>query len=96
MACTCSKGATSRAQDDTASPPVAIVNRAMAEALWPGRSAIGQRMRLKKDGPPVEVVGLTSNMTMLLLGEEDRPVLLLPLRQHVVPADGHPDAEPSE
>ncbi len=70
------------AQDDTASPPVAIVNRAMAEALWPGRNAVGQRMRLKKDGPPVEIVGLTSNMTMLLLGEEDRPVLLLPLRQH--------------
>ncbi len=69
------------AQDDTASPRVAIVNRVMAEALWPQRDPIGQRLRLQKDGPVVEVVGLSSNMTLVLLGEEDRPMLLLPLRQ---------------
>ncbi|MEP7380967.1 MAG: ABC transporter permease [Gemmatimonadota bacterium] len=70
------------AQDDTASPPVAIVNRVIAEALWPQRDPIGQRLRLRKDGPVVEVVGLSSNVTLVLLGEEDRPMLLLPIRQH--------------
>jgi len=69
-------------QDDSTMPRVTLVNRAMAEALWPGQDPIGRRLRLKKEGPLVEVVGLIDNANAILLGEEPRPMLLLPLRQH--------------
>ena len=69
-------------QDDSTTPPVTLVNRAMAEALWPGQDPIGRRLRLKKEGPLVEVVGLIDNANAILLGEEPRPMMLLPLRQH--------------
>jgi predicted permease len=70
------------AQDDTAAPPVAIVNRALADALWPGAEAVGQRVRLEQDGRPVEVVGVVGSAQYILLGEQPRPFIYLPLRQH--------------
>lgn len=70
------------AQDDTASPPVVLVNRAMADALWPQQDPIGQHVRLTNDGVPAEVVGLVDNATTVLLGELPRPMLFAPLRQH--------------
>lgn len=67
--------------DDEGAAPVAIVNRATAEALWPGRDPIGSRLRLEKDGPPVEVVGLVDNTNVVMLGEVPRPLVFFPLRQ---------------
>ena len=69
------------AQDDTAAPPVALVNRAAAEALWPGRDPMGQSFRLEKEGAPVRVVGLFDNVNVVMLGETPQPMVLLPLRQ---------------
>jgi hypothetical protein len=46
--------------DDERSRPVAIVNRRLAEMLWPGVDAIGRRFsQTGPDGPWLEIVGIT-------------------------------------
>ena len=63
--------------DDTASS-VVIVNAAMAARLWPGADAVGQRMRLRADGPEVTVVGVARTVMSMFLGESPRPILYVP------------------
>ncbi len=51
-------------RDTEKSVPVAIVSASLAAASWPGRSAIGQRLRLSPDDPDsawLEVVGVVAN-----------------------------------
>ena len=45
-------------------PPVIIVNEALAQQLWPGQSAIGQRLCSMDSGLPfwAEVIGVVSNV----------------------------------
>jgi predicted permease len=48
------------ARDTASSPRVAVVNEELAKRLWPGRDAIGQRLRMDRaDAPEVQVVGVT-------------------------------------
>ncbi|MBL8984575.1 MAG: ABC transporter permease [Gemmatimonadetes bacterium] len=67
--------------DDDQAPQVAVVNRALGEALWPGESVLGKRFRLQEQGPEVEVVGVIDNAQYLLLGEAPRPFVYFPIRQ---------------
>lgn len=46
-------------QDLPASPPVAVVNQALALRLWGGRSPLGETLFF--DGEPYEVVGVVAN-----------------------------------
>jgi putative ABC transport system permease protein len=59
------RGRAFTAHDDAAAPPVAIVSRAAAERMWPGKDPIGQRLhRFAAAGsapPPLEIVGLAGN-----------------------------------
>lgn len=51
--------------DRAGAAPVALVNAAMAERLWPGASALGQRVKLgppDSDRPWVTVVGVLENV----------------------------------
>lgn len=51
------------AQDQRESPLVAVVSQNMARALWPGRDAIGQCMRVGADTMPcTTVVGISENI----------------------------------
>ncbi|HSE96713.1 MAG TPA: ABC transporter permease, partial [Blastocatellia bacterium] len=68
--------------DNEAAPKVAIINRAMAEKLWPGSDALGRRFRLEKDGPQVQVIGVAGDWQYLFLGEEPRPFFFLPAAQN--------------
>lgn len=68
-------------RDDSASQRVVIVNRALADALWPGLDPLGQQVRLAKDGPPVQVIGVVGNAHYILLGEQPRQFVYLPLAQ---------------
>ncbi|MGH9309656.1 MAG: ABC transporter permease, partial [Vicinamibacterales bacterium] len=50
--------------DHADAPPVAIVNRAMAERRWPGESAIGRRIFLpgvSNEQRPVTIIGIAAN-----------------------------------
>lgn len=53
------------ASDRAGGAPVAVVSRAFAERQWPGRSAVGQRVRLaavEPEGPWRTVVGVVSDV----------------------------------
>lgn len=44
-------------------PPVAVVNQLLARRVWPSREALGQRFRLRADGPLITVVGVVDDVT---------------------------------
>jgi putative ABC transport system permease protein len=69
------------AQDDSAAPRVAIINKVLADAIWPGQEAVGRHFRLNADSAAVEVVGVMNNAQYILLGEQPRFMAYYPLRQ---------------
>ncbi|MBA3323260.1 MAG: ABC transporter permease [Pyrinomonadaceae bacterium] len=56
------------------SPPVVIINEALAGRLWPGQSAVGKRLRIA-DGDFREVIGVAKTGRYRSLGESPRPFL---------------------
>ncbi len=71
--------------DDPARAGVVVINRRAAEVLWPGKSALGRILRLDRNGPPLEVVGVVKDSKYLLIGEAPRPYLYRPLAQSFAP-----------
>jgi hypothetical protein len=74
------------ARDNDRGAAVALVSRSMAEKYWPGRSAVGERIRLAADSGVVEsrtIVGVVSDILMGTPLSRDRsPVAIyVPLRQ---------------
>lgn len=72
------------AQDDSRAPLVAMVSEELAQALWPGESAIGRRLRTAGDSTWRTVVGV--------VGEVRQPVetdpsgeVYLPFSQNTLP-----------
>ena len=58
------------ADDRRGAPPVIVVSETMARRLWPGRSAIGQCVRVGADTAPCRtVVGITEDVKQRELGE---------------------------
>lgn len=68
-------------RDDETSPPVVIVNEAMANLFWPGRNPIGQRIQIFRDKAPREVVGVVKSANAYKLGENPQPYQYLPFLQ---------------
>jgi predicted permease len=60
-------------QDRKGSPHVTIVNEAFARRYFPDGQALGKRVSLEVDKPPVEIVGVTRNIKSFHLLSEDRP-----------------------
>jgi predicted permease len=67
--------------DTKNSPLVAIVNEAFAKKIWPGQSALGKVFRTAKDGPPIQVVGLTRTGKYLYLYETPQMFAYFPVSQ---------------
>jgi predicted permease len=67
--------------DSATAPKVAIVNEAFAKRIWPGESPLGKSFRTKKDGPPVQVVGVTRTGKYLFLYETPQLFVYFPLAQ---------------
>ncbi len=64
------------------SPRVVVVNQAMAESAWPGRSAVGQTIRFFwSDWQSYEVVGVVGNAKSYGLAAAWRPELFVPNEQ---------------
>jgi predicted permease len=62
--------------DRAGSPPVVVVNEAMARRYWPNGSAVGQRLYTEGfDGPSFEIVGVARDHTVRSVGEEPRPYM---------------------
>ena len=85
--------------DRAGSPPVAVINQAMADHLWPGGDPIGHRFRVGREGDVViEVVGVVRTARYRTLTEPERPFFYRPFGQvyrpsmtlHVRAAAGDP------
>lgn len=71
-------------QDDAAHPAVTVIDRKMAERLWPGRDAVGQTL-VEWPGRPtakaLRVVGVIESLQLDDMLNTPRPGFLLPLAQ---------------
>jgi predicted permease len=63
-----------------------VINERLAQALWPGRSAVGRRIRLPfdKNNPLAEVVGVVAAVRHFGLTADAQPEIFLPARASVM------------
>ena len=71
--------------DRQGSAPVAIVNQATAQHLWPGQDPIGKRFSFFGDPALIEVVGVVGNTVVGQVGGPPTPELFQPLLQAYSP-----------
>ncbi len=65
------------AEDRAGAPPVAVINRATADQLWPGQDPIGKQLTLGgpgRAGGPMTIVGLIDNLRSASLDATPQPV----------------------
>jgi macrolide transport system ATP-binding/permease protein len=67
--------------DSATAPKVAIVNEAFAKKIWPGETPIGKSFRTERNGPPIQVVGLTRTGKYLFLYETPQLYVYFPMAQ---------------
>ena len=69
--------------DRDATSPVAIISQTMADRYWPGRSAIGKRLRLGEDpvAPWVEIVGVAGTALYAWTQRVPEAVVYRPIAQ---------------
>jgi len=72
--------------DDENAPPVAIVNETMAAKYWPGKDAVGQRLKVKDKW--MEIVGVAKNAHYRTKLEQPMPFFYLPVRQNFLVQNG--------
>jgi putative ABC transport system permease protein len=89
------------ANDRTGSPPVAIVNQAVANTFFNGQNPVGQTFKIDGPEPPFEIVGLAANAKYSNVQEEFGPIIYFPTRQeesprltvrYIVRASGTPES----
>jgi macrolide transport system ATP-binding/permease protein len=66
--------------DDENAPPIAIINETMATKYWPGKNAVGQRVKVRDRW--LEIVGIAKNSNYRTKLEAPMPFLYVPLRQN--------------
>lgn len=70
------------AGDTLGAPRVVIVSQALAARFWPGQSALGRILHLRKpDGVPLQVVGVVADIKYRQLAEAPAPHVYYPLAQ---------------
>jgi predicted permease len=69
------------AQDVATSTPVAVINEAVADRLWPGQEAVGKRFVRVGGGVPLEVIGVARDAKYRSLFEERRLTFYQPIVQ---------------
>jgi predicted permease len=67
-------------QDDASAPRVVIINRVLAQQLWPNDDPVGKRLVLQRDH--MQVVGVVGDMRVLAMTDTNRPLVFYPLAQH--------------
>jgi putative ABC transport system permease protein len=78
---------------------VVVINKAMADLVWPGRDALGKRFTIVVDPNQYEVVGIVGTTIVAAVGEDPQPVAYFPERQQyspfaslIVRTTGNPEA----
>jgi putative ABC transport system permease protein len=64
---------------------VVIINKAMADLVWPGQDALGKRFTIVVDPHQYEVVGVVGTTLVGQVGEDPQPVAYFPMRQQYSP-----------
>jgi predicted permease len=64
---------------------VAVINEAMAKAIWPGQDALGKRFAIVTEPNLLQVVGVVGTTIIGQIGEDPQPVAYLPMRQQYSP-----------
>jgi predicted permease len=64
---------------------VVVINKAMADLVWPGQEPLGKRFTIVVDPHQYEVVGVVGTTLVGQVGEDPQPVAYLPLRQQYSP-----------
>jgi len=67
--------------DREGAPGVVIINEALAQRLFPGENALGRKLTLKTNGPPLEIVGITRDVKHHELTETPVPHFDVPALQ---------------
>jgi predicted permease len=67
--------------DGLGRPPVAIVNQALADEMWPGEVAVGQRLTLTDKPGAIDVVGVVPTGKFDAVNESATPGVYLPILQ---------------
>ena len=68
-------------QDTEKAPGVVVVNEELARRYFPGQSAVGKRLRIGSEGPPLEIVGVARTAKYRTLREQPLPFIYIPLAQ---------------
>jgi len=64
---------------------VAVINEAMAKAIWPGQDALGKRFAIVTEPNLLQVIGVVGTTVVGQIGEDPQPVAYLPMRQQYSP-----------
>src|SRR6266480_4081688 len=78
------RGRSFAAQDRAGGPPVAVINRATADQLWPGQDPIGRQLTMggpRGPGAPITIVGLIDNLRSASLDATPQPEIYRPASQ---------------
>jgi len=78
------RGRSFTAQDRAGAPPVAVINRATADQLWPGQDPIGRQLTIggmRGPGAPITIVGLIDNLRSASLDARPQPEIYRPAAQ---------------
>ncbi len=67
--------------DARTSPAVAVVNRVLAERLFPGENPVGRQVTNGRGGRPIVIVGVAENGKYVAIGESPRAAIYFPLKQ---------------
>lgn len=70
--------------DGENSPPVAIINETMARRFWPDGDALGQRIVIRNEPTPREIVGIVGDIKGLGLDKTAEPEMYVPFNQFVI------------
>jgi predicted permease len=68
--------------DAPGAPMVAIINDEFSRRYFRGKNPVGQRVSFAKSNFETEIVGVVANGKHRTLGEDQRPAVYLPVRQH--------------
>ncbi|HEX8724277.1 MAG TPA: FtsX-like permease family protein, partial [Gemmatimonadaceae bacterium] len=76
------RGRTFSAADDSGAPRVAVIDRLMADSVWPGRDAVGRRFTMGPDTlHPITVIGVVDAVHDLSLAAEPHLQFYFPITQ---------------
>jgi putative ABC transport system permease protein len=81
-------------QDDELHSPsrVMLVNELLAKSYWPGRSPVGECVKLRTDDTCTRVVGVVQNVLLFSMVKDDRAMIYLPPTHPRFGVGAHPAA----